>query len=264
MKKFLAVLTAVLIAVPSFEVAAWGRKGHETIAKIAERNLTERAKERIEHYLGGHSIVYYAKWMDEYRHTDEYGFTTSWHMTPIDSELRYTDELLDPAKGNAIYGIELATENLRDYASASDSTVNVNLKYLIHLVGDMHCPAHLSFIGRKNDYDVWIYDIYGRPERLSIHLVWDNGVIEVTRVWSVSEWAGELDRCTAEQKAEMSAGTPRDWVHDAARCCEIKLDMSEPDAYLGQDFFNKSLPLIESQILKAGYRLAALLNSLFD
>ena len=55
------MLAAVAFLTPSAEVSAWGRKGHETIAKIAERNLTERAKERIERYLGGHSIVYYAK-----------------------------------------------------------------------------------------------------------------------------------------------------------------------------------------------------------
>ena len=76
MKKLLLLLLfAGLLNTGS--VFGWGREGHETIAKIAERNLTKKAKKRIEKYLGGHSIVYFAKWMDEYRHTPEYKFTTN-------------------------------------------------------------------------------------------------------------------------------------------------------------------------------------------
>ena len=63
MKKLLLLLLfAGLLNTGS--VFGWGREGHETIAKIAERNLTKKAKKRIEKYLGGHSIVYFAKWMD--------------------------------------------------------------------------------------------------------------------------------------------------------------------------------------------------------
>ena len=59
MKKLLLLLLfAGLLNTGS--VFGWGREGHETIAKIAERNLTKKAKKRIEKYLGGHSIVYFA------------------------------------------------------------------------------------------------------------------------------------------------------------------------------------------------------------
>ena len=99
MKKLLLLLLCVgfLHTGPVF---GWGREGHETIAKIAERNLTKKAKKRIEKYLGGHSVVYYAKWMDEYRKTPEYAFTDGWHTAPIDAGLRYADELLMEAGGN--------------------------------------------------------------------------------------------------------------------------------------------------------------------
>lgn len=102
MKKLLILLlcSALFYSDPVF---GWGREGHETIAKIAERNLTKRAKKRIEKYLGGHSIVYYAKWMDEYRKTPEYAFTDGWHTAPVDARLHYSDELLNPKRGNAIY-----------------------------------------------------------------------------------------------------------------------------------------------------------------
>ena len=133
MKKLLLLLLfAGLLNTGS--VFGWGREGHETIAKIAERNLTKKAKKRIEKYLGGHSIVYFAKWMDEYRHTPEYKFTNNWHTAPVNAELRYEDSML-AKNGNAIYGLEQAIENLKNYRSLTDSAVEVNLKYIIHLVG---------------------------------------------------------------------------------------------------------------------------------
>ena len=43
---------------------AWGQKGHDVVAYIAECNLTPKAKKTIEKYIGT-SIVHYASWMDE-------------------------------------------------------------------------------------------------------------------------------------------------------------------------------------------------------
>ena len=264
MKKLLLLLFAAALSLSASEPArAWGREGHETIAKIAERNLTKRAKKRIEKYLGGHSVVYYAKWMDEYRHTPEYKFTNNWHIAPVDADLNY-DATLSGSKGDAVYGLELAIENLRDYKHLSDSAVMVNLKYIIHLTGDMHCPAHIKYSSHNMKYDVMFEDKYHKPHKFYIHSVWDNEVITTTRIWSVSEWAEELDKLSKQERAAIVAGTPRDWLHEAAVSCEPQFEWAKPDARLGQDFLNLALPLIESQFQKAGYRLAHLLNELFD
>ncbi|WP_295940743.1 S1/P1 nuclease [uncultured Alistipes sp.] len=265
MKKLIFILITAFLTLCIAEPAlGWGREGHETIAKIAERNLTKRARKRIEHYLGGHSIVYYAKWMDEYRHTPEYAFTNDWHTVPVDASLRYDDSLLNPQKGNAVYGLELAIANLENYRNLTDSAVSVNLKYIIHLVGDMHCPAHIKYTTHNMKYDVMFEDKYRKPHKFYVHHVWDNEIITTTRIWSVTEWAEELDRASRQEKAAIAAGTARDWLHDSAVKCEVQFEWAKPDERLGQDFLNKAVPLVESQILSAGYRLARLLNELFD
>ena len=263
MKKIVLILLAACAVMPAQRLSAWGREGHETIAKIAERNLTPRAKKRIEKYLGGHSIVYYAKWMDEYRHTPEYSFTNDWHVAPVDAALYYNDSMLTP-KGNAIYGLELAMDNLADYRNQPDSLVTVNLKYIIHLVGDMHCPAHIKYTTHNMKYDVMFKDKYGAQKKFYVHHIWDNEIITTARIWSVSEWAEELDKLTQTQRQAIEAGTPRDWLHDSAARCEVQFKWAQPDAVLGQDFLNLAVPLVEEQIQAAGYRLARLLNDLFD
>ena len=64
MKKTLLLAFAALCFVQS--ALAWGKSGHDAVAYIAETHLTKRAKAVIERYLG-HSIVYDASWMDDYR-----------------------------------------------------------------------------------------------------------------------------------------------------------------------------------------------------
>lgn len=231
MKRLILLLLAAALLFSTGEARAWGREGHETIAKLAERHLTKRAKKRIEHYLGGHSVVYYAKWMDEYRQTPEYAFTNDWHTAPVDATLHYSDKLCGK-KGNAIYGLELAMRNLENYRSMTDSAVAVNIKYVLHLVGDMHCPAHIKYMTHKMKYDVLFEDKYHKPNKYYIHHVWDNEIITTTRIWSVSEWAEELDKLSPKEQAAVVAGTPRDWFHDNAVTCEVQFEWAKPNSRL--------------------------------
>ena len=58
---FIFALVAVCAATEAF---AWGGKGHDVVAYVAECHLSRRAAKRITKILDGHSPVYYANWMD--------------------------------------------------------------------------------------------------------------------------------------------------------------------------------------------------------
>ena len=75
--------------------------------------------------------MYWAKWMDDYRHTPQYKFTSKWHVLNVDKDLNYYHNEKD---GDAIYGIKEAIKVLKNYKGMPDSAVAVNLKHLIHLV----------------------------------------------------------------------------------------------------------------------------------
>ena len=147
MKRLINILVLILIGTTS--AFAWGREAHEVIARIAENNLKPGVRNKIESCLG-HSIVYYAKWMDEYRHTPEYKFTHPWHSCVVDEGLKYVPQ----SNADAVHGLDYATENLKDYRHLSDSAVAVNIKIIVHLIGDMHCPAHIKYKGREYSFKV--------------------------------------------------------------------------------------------------------------
>ena len=253
------VLICVLALIGTSSAFAWGREGHEVIARIAENNLKPGVKKKIESYLG-HSIVYYAKWMDEYRHTPEYKFTDSWHSCNVDEDLEYVPR----ANGDFIYGLNYATENLTDYRHLSDSAIGFNIKVIVHLIGDMHCPAHIKYQGRDASFKVKFGGDYIQPRvNARMHDVWDYYAIQSSRIFSSSEYAQELDRLSSREKKTIVEGTYVDWLHDNAERCLLQFELAQPDAALKQDFINAAMPLIETQMLYAGYRLAYLLNTLF-
>ncbi|MBE6215254.1 MAG: S1/P1 Nuclease [Bacteroidales bacterium] len=257
MKRFvLAFAFGLMVCVTA---SGWGREGHETIAKIADRNLKPSVRKKVESYLG-HSIVYYAKWMDDYRHTQEYGFTSPWHACTVDEDLKYVPQ----PEGDAVYGINYAMENLKDYRNLPDSAVVVNIKYLLHLAGDLHCPAHVAYQGRDYSFQVDFGGGYIKPRvKTNIHGVWDYLAIQSCRIWSVSDYAHELDRLPKKDIREIAKGTPQDWLEESAERCLLQFELAHPEDRLQQDFVNAAMPLIETQMLYAGYRLAHILNSIF-
>ena len=61
MRKIVIVALALFVALESM---AWGGLGHRTVAEIAERNLTAKAKANIDKYTGGVPLADLSTWMD--------------------------------------------------------------------------------------------------------------------------------------------------------------------------------------------------------
>ena len=246
----------VLFAVVSQPLFAWGNIEHDAIAYIAECNLKPEAKKRIESYLGGRSIVYYATWMDHVRKTPEFIFSDTWHMSWVDENFKLIDA---PNKETyrCVQYLEEIIENLTRYQSLDDSTVAVSIKFLIHLVGDMHCPSHVRYSNRTS------FPVKFNGENVSYHSVWDKHLLRYAQSWSYIEYQHQLDRRSATEISQIVQGTPKEWFEQTARDSIVIYDWAKRDEELGMNFMLKARTLAENQIMIAGYRLAHLLNNLF-
>ena len=60
MKRKITYILSILVLLNGISAFAWGPKGHDVVAAIAEQNLTKKAKKRISELLDGKSIVYYS------------------------------------------------------------------------------------------------------------------------------------------------------------------------------------------------------------
>ena len=260
MKSKTIIVTAILIVAAGMQnLFAWGGLEHDAITYIAECNLKPDVKKRVESYLDGRSIVYYASWMDDYRKTPEFLFSDSWHMSYVDENFKFMEAPDDKSTYRCVPALEDAIKQLENYKSLDDSTVAVALKFLIHLTADMHCPGHVNYHNREIFFQVK----YNGTD-VGYHQLWDAYMLRSSHTWSYSEYQFQLDRCSEEEKKQIMQGTPRDWFEQTARDCDIIYKWAHPGDSLGVDFKNKAHFLGESQMLKAGYRIAYLLNTLFD
>ena len=255
MRRITIFIIVALFVIISQKIFAWGGIEHDAITYIAECNLKPKAKKRIESYLGGHSIVYYASWMDHYRRTPEYSFSAPWHGGFVDENFKS----VDTPKFRCVSALEETVKKLENYKSLNDSTVAVNLKYLIHIVADMHCPGHVNYENHSSFFNV----IYNGAE-VTYHSVWDFHMLRHAHTWSYTEYQQQLDRCSAKEKMQIMQGSPREWFEQSAKDCVVIYEWANPGDALGVDFMNKAHFLGESQMLKAGYRMAYLLNKLFE
>lgn len=272
MKKFLIALVSIAALFNTTAAFSWGPTGHDVVAAIAEAHLTPKTHEALDKILGGHSIVYYSSWMDGIQNSPywEAGYkqTKTWHYANVDK-----GETYQSMKKNEAGDVVVATERLvgelkNNYENLTDSMRADYVKMIVHMVGDMHCPMHagrLSDLGGNRTKVRW----FGRNTNL--HSVWDSKIVESARNWSYSEWRDQLDRPNRGQEDEfyesVSGGTIEEWfvetVENAAVIYEY-VEGKEENPNLSYQFVHDFSPMLENRLLVGGYRLAYVLNSIFD
>lgn len=258
--RLLSRIALILAAMASaLTASAWGQKGHDVTACIAERHLTPAARAAVDSILDGRSLVYWANWLDNASHTSEYAYTKTWHYRNVDADKSYSTQPKHP-DGDITDGIRLSIRVLADSAQTPGNRA-LALKMLTHLLGDLHQPMHL---GHATDYGGNTVKVkyFGRDANL--HGVWDTSLVESAHKWSYTEWADQLDRLSPSQEVVILSGNVDDWarrkVEDAAKVYEATPEGSK----LSYDDVANWAPMIEDSFLSGGLRLAHILNSLFD
>jgi hypothetical protein len=238
---------------------AWGPKGHDTVAYIAEKHLSKKALKKVTAVLEGHSLVYVANWLDNASHTDEYAYTKTWHYVNVDPEEGTYAESKKDSAGDAVVAINTLVENLKS-GELTPEEERVQLMMLIHIVGDIHCPMHA---GRKSDRGGNGTKVKYFGSQKKLHSVWDSEIVESAHRWGYSEWQEQVDRATPKQVQAMMQGTPNDWIEETVVLANDIYENSTTGTNLSYDYVAQYTPIIEEQFLKGGIRLAKLLEEIY-
>ena len=252
----------------SVSAFAWGSKGHDIVAAIAEQNLTPKAKKQISKLLDGKSIVYYSSWMDSIQNSpyweNGYNKTKTWHYANVDEGFTYQTMTKNP-DGDVVNGLEMLTKEMTEnYDNLTDSMRVDYLKMIVHMVGDLHCPMHA---GRLSDRGGNGTKVKWFGQQTNLHSVFDSKMIDSARKWSYSEWVENLDRTDKKFKKSVMRGTFEEWfmdtVDNAAEIYEYVERQGKENPNLSYQFVYDFSPMLEQQLLLGGYRLAYVLNTIF-
>ena len=139
--------------------------------------------------------------------------------------------------------------------SSADSEERLKaLKWVVHLVGDVHQPLHAAFSDDKGG-NLFQIQAFGRGGNL--HSLWGSGVI--------SNWPGgssmlrtELMRA-GEMDTELS---PRKWA--AESCKIVNEDGFYPDGrFIDEGYLTRWQPVLRDRLKLAAWRLASVLEAAF-
>ncbi len=254
--KRLTILCLALFAV--LNGFAWGQKGHDVVAYIAENHLSPEAAQRVAEVLRGRSLVYYANWMDNASHTPAYAHTKTWHYMNIDEHETIETQPRHP-KGDILTAVNGIIKHIEKGKLSPEEEFD-ELRMLIHLVGDMHCPMHA---GRSTDRGGNAVKVLYFSRETNLHSIWDSSLVESAHNWSYSEWQYQIDRVTEEFATQMQQGSIEDWFAQTVAIAKKVYEVTPEGSKISYDYINAMAPVIEQQLLLGGLRLAGVLNRLY-
>jgi S1/P1 Nuclease len=210
------ILAALFTPAPA---GAWGCKGHQVVALIAEKHITPHALAMMKQILadspidpnlnryckegGADPMADASTWPDDIR--SQRPETPPWHYVdiPLGVTQREVEKFCDPKPGCVTSAIrdELATLGSKD---ADAQTKADALRLLIHFVGDIHQPLHgvnnndlggncvpVTFFDERPQLRNQQLEIYSP----NLHAAWDTNILERATIGQTSEQvASELDK----------------------------------------------------------------------
>jgi len=237
---------------------SWGQKGHDVVCAVAEQHLSGSARKKIEKVLDGKSIVYWANWMDNASHTKEYSYTSTWHYKNVDAGETYETAPINK-DGDVVIAIDNQIQAIKG-GNLSKEEEALALKMLVHFVGDLHCPMHM---GHKSDLGGNKWQVRYFNSGTNLHSIWDSGVVESAHNWTYTEWVEQIDRVSGKDAALIASGVVADWAKETLAISDAVYDGTPVGSKLSYDYVYEWAPTIEGQLLKAGLRLARILNELY-
>ena len=267
MKKIITSVVALVALFGVQSAKAWGTWGHHAVAFIAEKHLTPEAKAQCERYLQ-FSLPHYSSWQDYWRNSHPFEEITHWHMNRVDK-----DFMTVGTKGNvsrdAVTQINRIVKEMEKgkYKQMSDSLVAVNLKLLIHMVGDMHCPCHMAyskdFLQQRGVKGV---SIFVKGKKYDYHKFWDASPQIMHPKWKADDYLKACDTYSPKQIKKISKGNVYKWSVDNAKREVVMFgfwERHEELTKMSKERRENINELMHTQLAYAGYRLAATLNKLF-
>lgn len=298
MKRLHRIVTILFLSLLSLSSAfAWWEEGHRTVARLAAAQLTPQARAAIARLLNvkdtpesvANAMAIASTWADEIK--NQHPETKNWHF--IDIALQDSKRDLPsrcPNNDCIVAQLKQFSEQLNRYHRGERSTGSWSdtdaLRFVIHFVGDLHQPLHASSDADLggNCIKLQAYDAK------NLHSLWDGGMLKhiLPNDRELTELYGFYiqEELSEGKRKKLAKGSIDNWTWESYKVAKkqiyqkLKVPVAPvvfpngcdaaPAAITGfhpeitHSYFNEMKPVLRDQIIKAGLRLAKLLNDTFS
>jgi len=254
----------------SSPAAAWGPTGHRVTAEIAENNISGRTRAEIAAILGNEGLPEGSTRPDEQRSNPAPFWQETagpFHYVTL-PEGRTVDQLEHPPEGDALTALEGFTATLRDDAASQEEKA-LALRFVVHLVSDLHMPLHAGNGTDRGGNDLivnWFDEI------TNLHWVWDEGMI-LRQQLSHTEYTDRLEsRIGPGEVLQWWDADPDGWVAESVTLRDriypetgpqMGMGTQESPAMIGYRYQWTWMSTAEHRLAQSGIRLAAYLDWVF-
>ena len=133
------------------------------------------------------------------------------------------------------------------------------LKLVIHIVGDLSQPLHVSAQGTSGGNSIKVTWFSAQS---NLHRVWDENLIEYQQL-SYTEYVKAINFPTPSQLKTWLGQPINQWIFESYTISQKLVDGMEQNARLGYEYNFAQVATLNEQLLKGGIRLASVLNNIF-
>lgn len=253
-------LIVLLFLIPTLSFSnIWGRTGHRVTGHIAEKHLTKKAKRAIGSLLNGNSLAFASTYADEIKSDRSFAKYSPWHYVNYPLAKSYLES--DKSElGDLVSAIEECMRILKNKNALREDRI-FYLKFLIHLMGDLHQPMHA---GREADRGGNDIQVQWFGEGSNLHRIWDTDMLKSYGM-GYYELGDELIRATTrKERKSIQQGTVVDWLEESHDYAKELYDGVTVGDNLGYSYSYEYNPLLFNRLKKGGFRLAKILNTIFS
>jgi hypothetical protein len=277
-------LALLLLLIPA-RGWSWGDEGHEIVGLIADHYLKPGVRAHVAAILQGDAsgltpttdLADETTWADKFRDADRdgtqlnYRHTGPWHYVNIEIDAPDLDAACyghppspagaassGPAEDCILDKIDEFRRELEAPATTPDER-RLALQFLLHLVGDLHQPLHVTDHHDRGGNGVRVHGAGTAPGNL--HHYWDTVFVERLGR-NPDEVAARLSRdITDAERQAWSAGSPKDWTLETYEIGKRDVYSALPaTGELDPAYVARATQVVALQLQRAGLRLALVLN----
>ena len=236
---------------------SWGKTGHRVVGEVASKYISKNTRTSIDKILEGQSLAHVSTYADEIKSDKKYSKYNAWHYANLNLYETYQSSYKNP-NGDIVKAIKKSIEILKS-KSTTKNEKQFYLKLLVHLIGDLHQPLHL---GKKEDRGGNDIGILWFGKKSNLHRLWDSDIIDNSKL-SFTELSQNLPTISLEKRKIITSSSIDSWIQET-HVLTKKIYMELPEnKNLGYKYSYENFEVIRYQLLKAGLRLAFILDDIF-
>ncbi|HEV2829275.1 MAG TPA: S1/P1 nuclease [Pyrinomonadaceae bacterium] len=282
-------LITFMLCVPSLSLG-WGAGGHMMVASIAFKRLNPRAKAQVQELLArpinpaavtakSKDFVNASHWADDLRPFAEFDSFKPLHFIDMPFSIDGTPlPAGQPEPDNIVKALQ---DNVEILKTSTDKDAQAQaLRFIIHFVGDIHQPLHsatrVSSANPDGDRGGNLVSIKVGGKKTNLHSYWDSGIGRFPKTGPnfAPPPLSQIGPAAATAMAGNPATDPKVKLNEPLNFsgwAEESFALAKSTAYKGMKngvtpsaaYNTKARKVARQRVAWGGYRLAALLNSIW-